>query len=113
GIQDTAYARDILGKTATLKFLMEDHEHKLQDILTGNSVMGAKIYFDQHQRPALLKTQPILTGEAITGASTGQDRDGNPAVNVRLGGDIALFSKTTRENIGRKMAVIYVEVKDK
>lgn len=112
GIQDTAYARDILGKTATLKFVMADDEHKLQDVLQGFPAIGSKIYYDRYQRPALLKTQPILTGEAITGASTGQDREGHPSVNVRLGGEISLFSKTTRENVGKKMAVIYVETKD-
>jgi preprotein translocase subunit SecD len=113
GIQDTAYARDILGTTATLRFAMEDHQHKLQDVLSGHAiVVGSKLYFDRFQRPVLLKSQPILTGEAVTGASTGQDRDGSPAVNVRLGGNISLFAKTTRENIGRRMGVIYIEVKD-
>lgn len=112
GIQDTAYARDILGKTATLKFLMEDQKHDIQEVLSGRPVIGSKIYYDRHQRPALLKTQPILTGESITGASTGQDQEGRPATTVRLGGDISLFSKTTRENIGKNMAVVYIEIKD-
>lgn len=112
GIQDTAYAKDILGKTATLKFLMEDEKHNIQDVISGHPVLGSKIFYDRFKRPALLKTQPILTGEAITGASTGQDRDGQPATSVRLGGDISLFSKTTRENVGKKMAVVYVEVND-
>ncbi len=113
GIQDTAYARDILGTTATLKFVMEDHQHPLQDVLSGHSiVVGSKLYFDRFQRPVLLKTQPILTGEAITGASTGQGREGEPTVSVRLGGNISLFAKTTRENVGRRMGVIYIEVKD-
>lgn len=112
GIQDTAYARDILGKTATLHFLMEDYEHSIKDMVSGQPVFGSKMYFDKYQRPVLLKTQPILTGEAITSASTGQDRDGRPAVSVRLGGDTTLFSKVTRENIGRRMAAIYVEVKN-
>lgn len=113
GIQDTAYARDILGTTATLKFVMEDHQHPLQDVLSGHSiVVGSKLYFDRFQRPVLLKTQPILTGEAVTGASTGQGREGDPAVSVRLGGNISLFAKTTRENVGRRMGVIYIEVKD-
>lgn len=113
GIQDTAYARDILGTTATLKFAMEDHEHKLEDALHSHSIIvGSKLYFDRYQRPVLLKTQSILTGEAVTGATTGQDRDGSPAVNVRLGGNINLFAKTTRENVGRRMGVIYIEVKD-
>lgn len=112
GIQDTAYARDILGKTATLKFLMQDTKHSLEDVLAGHPALGSKIYIDRHQRPVLLKTQAILTGEAITGASTSQDRNGQPATSVRLGGDISLFSKTTRENIGKNMAVVYVEVND-
>lgn len=112
GIQDTAYAKDILGKTATLKFLMEDSEHDLSSVISGHPVVGSKIYFDRNKRPALLKVQPILTGEAITGATTGQDRDGRPAVNIRLGGDIALFSKTTLENVGRRMAVLYIESKE-
>ncbi|HXH54635.1 MAG TPA: protein translocase subunit SecD [Gammaproteobacteria bacterium] len=113
GIQDTAYARDILGTTATLKFVMEDHQHPLQDVLSGHSiVVGSKLYFDRFQRPVLLKTQPILTGEAVTGASTGQGREGEPTVSVRLGGNISLFSKTTRDNVGRRMGVIYIEVKD-
>jgi len=112
GIQDTAYARDILGKTATLKFLIEDDKHSVQEVMSGHPVIGSKVYYDRYQRPSLLKTQPILTGEAITGASTGQDRDGTPAVSVRLSGDISLFSKTTRENVGKRMGVVYVEVKD-
>jgi len=112
GIQDTAYAKDILGKTATLKFLMEDYQHPIEEVLAGHPVVGSKLYTDRFRRPALLKTQPILTGESITGASTGQDRDGGPAVSVRLGGDISLFAKTIRENIGRRMGVVYVEVKD-
>jgi preprotein translocase subunit SecD len=109
GIQDTAYARDILGKTATLKFVLEDHEHNIKDVLMGHPVRGSKIHHDRFQRPVLLKTQPIVTGEMIVSASTSQDREGQPAVSIRLGGNVALFSKITRENIGRRMAVIYVE----
>jgi preprotein translocase subunit SecD len=111
GIQDTAYARDILGKTATLKFLMADHEHDIQEVFAGNPVIGSKIYHYQG-RPVLLKTQPIMTGESVVGATTGQDRDGHPAVSIRLGGDVALFSKITRENVGHKMAVVYMEAND-
>jgi preprotein translocase subunit SecD len=113
GIQDTAYAKDILGKTATLKFMMVDRKHDLQTVLSGKPAAGSKIYFDRRGAPVLLNNKVILTGDAITGATTGQDRDGRPAVNIRLGGDISLFSKTTRDNIGQPMATIYVEIKDK
>lgn len=112
GIQDTAYARDILGKTATLKFMMMDVEHDIQQVLSGRPVMGSKIYYGTEGRPLLLKNQVILTGESITGASSGQDKDGRPAVNIRLGGDISLFTKTTRENVGYPMATVYVEMKE-
>jgi len=112
GIQDTAYAKDILGKTATVKFLMEDDAHNIQDVLGGQPIIGSKIYMDRSGRPVLLKTQPILTGESINGATTGHDHDGRPAVNIRIGGDISLFSKTTLENVHHRMAVDYIEVKD-
>lgn len=112
GIQDTAYARDILGKTATLKFYLLDEEHELKDIINGKPIAGSKIYYDRAQRPVLVKNQLILTGDSITHATTGQDRDGRPAVNVRLGGDISTFSRTTKDNVGRKIVTIYVEAKD-
>jgi preprotein translocase subunit SecD len=112
GIQDTSYARQILGKTATLAFLMEDEEHSLADVLSGQLFIGSKVFVDRAQRSVLLKTQPILSGSAITGASAGQDRDGRPAVNIRLSGDISLFSKATRDNVGKRMGVVYREVQE-
>jgi preprotein translocase subunit SecD len=112
GIQDTAYAKDILGKTATLKFLMQDTDHEIQTALSGRVIPGSKVYADREGAPVLLKEKVVLTGESVTGATTGQDRDGRPAVNIRLGGDIDYFIKTTRENIGRRMAVVYIESQD-
>jgi len=113
GIQDTAYAKDILGKTATLKFLMVDHLHDIESVLSGKPVAGSKVYFDRKGLPVLLKNQVVLTGDAIVGATTGQDRDERPAVNIRLGGDIASFARATRENVGHAMATLYVEIKDR
>lgn len=112
GIQDTAYAKDILGKTATLKFYLHDDEHDIQDTLKGKPIIGSRIFFDREQRPVLVKNQVILTGESITHATTSQDRDGRPAVNVRLGGDISSFSRATKENVGHRIVSVYVEVKD-
>lgn len=112
GIQDTAYAREILGKTATLKFLLQDNEHEVEKALAGRVVPGSKLYHEKFGMPVLLKETVLLTGDSITGATTGNDREDRPAVNIRLGGDIAKFSKITRENIGKRMAVVYVEVKD-
>lgn len=112
GIQDTAYAREILGKTATLKFMMVDQDHDIEEVLNGRPVAGSKVYRFENELPILLKNQVILTGESITGASTGQDRDGRPAVTIRLGGDISHFSNTTKNNVGKRLAVVLVEVKD-
>lgn len=112
GIQDTAYAKDILGKTATLKFLLQDTDNDIQMALSGRVIPGSKLYLNRHGVPILLKEKVIITGESVTGATTGQDRDNRPAVNIRLGGDISGFIKTTRENIGRRMAVVYIEAHD-
>lgn len=113
GIQDTARAKDILGKTATLEFRLRDHENDVQKALTSRSPPGSRIYYTTDKTPVLLKKRVILTGDNITGATTGTDsRDGRPAVNIRVGGGgIGLFKKLTRENVGKQMAVVYVETK--
>lgn len=112
GIQDTAYAKDILGKTATLKFYMMDETHDVQEVLKGKPVAGSKMFFDREGHPVLVRNQVILTGDSITNATTGQDGNGRPAVSVRLGGDISLFSKTTKDNVGHPIVTVYVESKN-
>ena len=112
GIQDTARAKDILGKTATVHYLMRDHEHDVRDALSGRVPPGSKIFYHADGTPVLLKKRVILTGDAIIGATTGFDQDNRPAVNIRIGGpNIGLFKKTTRQSIGRQMAVLYIETK--
>ncbi len=105
GIQDTTQAKNILRNTAALEFHMMDVEHDAR----GTPPADAKIYtFDG--RPILLKNQIILRGSSITSAMSGMGDDGRASVNVRLGGGgEALFTKTTAENIGKPMAVLYVE----
>jgi preprotein translocase subunit SecD len=112
GVQDTARAKDIIGKTATLKFMMVDTEHDLQTALEGAVPLGSRVYQEEDGRPVLLKNQIILRGSSITYASTTTGEDGRPAVNVRLGGGgESLFHRITAENIGKPMAVVYVETK--
>ncbi len=115
GIQDTARAKDILGKTATLDFVMVDHDGDVNKALNGKIPPGSRMLRERHGRAVLLKKKVILTGDSITGASSSFDnRDGNPAVSIRLGGSgLGLFKKTTMKNIGKSMAVIYREVKTK
>jgi preprotein translocase subunit SecD len=110
GIQDTARAKDILGKTATLDFLMEDSDNDLMQAVQGRVPPGSKLFF-AHGYPVLLKNRPILTGDSIVGASSQYDsRDSRPIVAVTLGGGgTNLFKETTMNNIGKHMAVVYRE----
>ncbi len=111
GIQDTARAKDILGKTATVDFLMEDSDNDTMTALQVRVSPGSKIYFGSNGRPYLLKNRPILTGDSIVGASSQYDsRDSRPVVAVSLGGSgTNLFKETTMNNIGKYMAVVYRE----
>lgn len=112
GIQDTARAKGILGKTATLEFLMQDDEHDVSDALNGHVPPGSKLVYDQQSHPALLKKRVILSGDSITGATVSAAENGMPAVSVRVGGGgLAVFKKVTRENIGKQMAVVFIETK--
>jgi preprotein translocase subunit SecD len=107
GIQDTAQAKNILGKTATLEFHMVDSEHDARGIAPPDT----KVYPYGNQM-ILLKNQIVLRGASITTASAGVGEDGRPSVNIRLGGGgEGLFTKTTAESIGKPMAALYIEVK--
>jgi preprotein translocase subunit SecD len=109
GIQDTARAKDLIGKTATLRFQMVDVNNSLQSAVAGVVPLGSRLY-EYEGAPVLLKNQAILTGNSITYATATMGEDGRPAVSIRLGGGgESLFSRTTAENIGNPMAVVYVE----
>lgn len=110
GIQDSAEAKNILGKTATLEFHMVDQDHDASTVLTEGMAPADTHLYNYHNGPILLKNQIILHGASIVNATSGFGEDGRPNVSVRLGGDSALFEKTTAENIGKPMAVVYVEV---
>lgn len=113
GIQDTARAKNIIGKVATLDFVMVEEGADIAAAMQGKLPPGTRLLYERHGRPVVLKKKVILTGESITGASSAY-RDNRPVVNVRLGGGgIALFKDTTMRNVGKAMAVIYREVKVK
>lgn len=112
GIQDTAEAKNILGKTATLEFRMVDTEHDSALAASEGIAPPDTRVYNYHNQPALLKNQIILRGSSIVTASSGFGEDGRPNVQVRLNGSgESLFTKATAENIGKPMAVVYVEVK--
>ena len=113
GVQDTARAKEILGATATLEFRLVDEEHNPAEAAAGHVPIGSRLYRDRKGQPVLLKKRVIITGDSITDAASGFDsRDGSPNVNITLDskGARAMFN-TTRENVGKLMAVVFIESK--
>lgn len=114
GIQDAARAKQILGGTATLQFYMVDQENDPAIAKqTGAVPVSDKLYM-MDERPILLKRQVVLSGDSITSAVSSFDQQtATPAVQIQLGGGgESLFTKVTRENIGKRMAIVYVETKN-
>jgi preprotein translocase subunit SecD len=113
GVQDTARAKEILGATATLEFRLVDVNHAAQQAAEGRVPAGSRLYHERSGAPILLKKQVILTGSHITDAASGIDQQsGSPAVYVTLDGQGARsFSRVTGENIGKPMAVVFIETK--
>jgi preprotein translocase subunit SecD len=112
GVQDTTRAKELLGTTATLEYRLVDVEHDVQSALSGHVPVGSRIYNDKNGRPVLLKRAVIVTGDQITDASSGMDQDGSPAVFITLDGIGAKkMGKMTQENIGKPMAVVFIEYK--
>ncbi|OGT34226.1 MAG: protein-export membrane protein SecD [Gammaproteobacteria bacterium RBG_16_51_14] len=113
GIQDTARAKEILGATATLEFRMVDEEHNPQDALDGRIPAGSKLYYDRSGQAMLLSKQVMLTGDYIIDAASGIDSmSGGPDVTITLDGKGAkIFSRETRDEVGKRMAVVFIENK--
>ncbi|HAT6976749.1 TPA: protein translocase subunit SecD [Legionella pneumophila] len=113
GIQDAARAKQILGGTATLEFHLVDQENDpFIAKQTGVVPVNDKLYMmDGH--PILLKRQVVLSGDSITSAVSSFDQQtASPSVQIQLGGGgESLFTKVTRENIGKRMAIVFVETK--
>jgi preprotein translocase subunit SecD len=115
GVQDTARAKEILGRTATLEVRMVDEEHRdlqsLQSALAGQVPYGDELLYDRENQPLLLKKQVVLTGDSIADAQPGFDsQTGEPAVHITLDGKGArIFQQLTRDNVGKRMAMVLVE----
>ncbi|MBS4051633.1 MAG: protein translocase subunit SecD [Methylomonas sp.] len=112
GVQDTARAKELLGTTATLEYRLVDVEHDVKSALEGHVPVGSRVYYDKNGAPLLLKRSVIVTGDQITDASSGLDQDGQAAVFITLDGIGAKkMGKLTQENIGKPMAVVFIEYK--
>ena len=114
GVQDTARAKEILGATATLEFRLVNGNANLEAAARGMVTSDSEVKYDRNNRPIVLYKRAVLGGEHITNASSGVDQNtSRPQVSVTLdseGGEI--MSQTTRANIQKPMATLYVEYKD-
>ncbi len=114
GVQDTARAKEILGATATLEFRLADEENDwTQAAATGRIPLNSRLYKDREGRPVLLQKRVMLTGDSIVDAASGLDQQsGGPAVFVTLDGKGAKrFEDATKDNIGKRMGVVFIENK--
>ena len=113
GVQDTAKAKDILGRTATLEVRMVDESSEARAAETGNGMVpfGSERYLERNGQPVIVKKQVILTGENLTDAQPGFDsQTQEPTVNLNLDAKgTRIFRDVTRENVGKRMAILLFE----
>ncbi|HVZ47104.1 MAG TPA: protein translocase subunit SecD [Ramlibacter sp.] len=113
GVQDTARAKEILGRTATLEVRMVDEsaEGRAAELGTGPVPFGDERYADREGHAVIVKKQVILTGENLSDAQPGFDsQTQEPAVHLTLDSKGArIFRDTTRENVGKRMAILLFE----
>lgn len=112
GVQDTAKAKDILGRTATLEVRMVDDSPEAQSALASGIVpFGLERYTERGGRDLLLKSEVILTGDNLTDAQAGFDNQTQePAVHLTLDSQGArIFRNVTAESIGKRMAIVLIE----
>ncbi|HWU34619.1 MAG TPA: protein translocase subunit SecD [Methylovorus sp.] len=115
GVQDTAKAKEILGRTATLEIRMVDEEKSdmttLDKASKGQVPFGDEFYIERNGQPILVKKNVVLTGDYITDAGPGLDQqNGESVVHVTLDGRGArIFKQATKENVGKRMAILLIE----
>ena len=115
GVQDTAKAKEILGRTATLEIRLVDEEKSdpttLEQASKGQVPFGDEFFVDRNNQPILVKKKVELTGEYITDAGPGADQQsGRSTVNVTLDGRGArIFKQVTKDNVGKRMAILLIE----
>ena len=113
GVQDTAKAKDILGRTATLEIRMveDSSEARLAEVGSGMVPFGTEKYLDRNGQGVVVKKQVLLTGENLTDAQPGFDNQTQEAaVHLTLDAKGArIFKDVTRENVGKRMAILLFE----
>jgi len=115
GVQDTVRAKEILGATATLEFRLVHGSFAEWSAAqaNGKAPIGSRLYTQSDGSPVLLKRSVIVTGDQIVGAASGIDtQSGTPDVSITMNAKGAdRMAKITRDNIGKPMAVVFIEDK--
>jgi preprotein translocase subunit SecD len=112
GVQDTARAKDILGRTASLEVRMvNDDPGALEAAIAGSPPLGSDLFTERNGQQLVVRRQVVLTGDRINDAQPGFDqRTNEPAVHINLDSQGAnIFKEVTRENVGKRMAIVLVE----
>ena len=115
GVQDPAEAKKVIGATATLEYvagLGDARDPAVQDaVKTGNVPPDAHLYYGSHGEPYLVSKNIIASGDELVDAASGNDpQSGSPMVSVTLNSaGAAKMLDFTRDNVGKPMAVVYVE----
>jgi preprotein translocase subunit SecD len=112
GVQDTAKAKDIIGRTATLEMRLVDEspEARLAASGAGPVPFGSERYNERGSTPIIIKRQVLLTGESLTDAQPGFDDKQQPAVNLTVDAKGArIMRDVSRENVGKRMAILLFE----
>jgi preprotein translocase subunit SecD len=113
GVQDTAKAKDILGRTATLEVRMVDEstDARAAELGTGPVPFGTERYLERNGQGVVVKKQVLLTGDNLTDAQPGFDNQTQePAVHLTLDAKGSrIFKDITRENVGKRMAILLFE----
>jgi len=113
GVQDTAKAKDIIGRTATLEVRMVNESTEAREAERGSGPVpfGSERYLERSGAPIIVYRQVVLTGDNLTDAQAGFDgQNHEPAVHLTLDAKGArIFRDVTRENIGKRMAILLFE----
>jgi len=111
GVQDTAKAKDIIGRTATLEArLVDDSAEAASAASSGTVPFGDDRFTDRNGVPLLVKKQVIFSGDNLTDAQPGFDQNQQPNINLNVDAKGArALRDTTRDNIGKRMALVLFE----